>query len=176
MAESVTASQLRFVPKARRKASASAGVRSQRYKPGSSPVTRCTISTRCKRGGNGQASKGGVKVRGSVVSKMARKVSREMLLTPSKSTALRRWRINWPAEWRQAGGDGGGHAINSPDSGCFAFAAFRSEAVMASSITGHSTCKWLNRLACPNHSMAVPAAGDRVVRSEEGRVGEEGRS
>src|ERR1039458_9937151 len=155
MAESVTASQLRFVPKARRKASASDGVRSEKYKPGSSPVTRCTISTRCKRGGNGQASKGGVKVRGSVVSKMARKVFREMLLTPSKSTALRRWRINWPAEWRQAGGDGGGHAINSPDSGCFAFAAFRSEAVMASSITGHSTCKWLNRLARPNHSMEI---------------------
>jgi len=33
-------------------------------------------------------------VRGSVVSRMARKVSREMLVTPSKSTALRRCRIN----------------------------------------------------------------------------------
>src|SRR6266436_7246038 len=128
MAESVTASQWRFVPTVRRKASASDGARNQRYKPGSSPVTRCTINTRCKRGGNGQASKGGVLVRGSVVSKMARKVSREMLLTPSKFTALRRWRINWPAEWTQTGGDGGGHAINSPDSSCLALAPFRSEA------------------------------------------------
>src|SRR6266581_7502279 len=110
LAEPVTASQLSFAPKPWRKESASAGVRSQRYKPGSSPVTRCTINTRCKRGGNGQASKGGGLVRGSVVSKIARKVSREMLLTPSKFTALRRWRINWPAEWPQAGGDGGGHA------------------------------------------------------------------
>src|ERR1039458_7922420 len=111
MAESVTASQWRFVPKARRKASASAGVRSQRYKPGSSPVTRCTINTRCKRGGNGHASKGGVKVRGRVVSRMARKVSRELLRTPSKFTALRRGQINGPGGGPQAGGDGGGHAV-----------------------------------------------------------------
>src|ERR1039458_8253203 len=115
MAESVTASHLRLVPKARRKASASSGVRSQRYKPGSSPVTRCTINTRCNRGGNGHASKGGAEVRGRVVSRMARKVSSEMLLTPSKFTALRRWRINWPAEWPQTGGDGGGHAIRSEE-------------------------------------------------------------
>src|SRR2546425_878791 len=59
MAESVTTSQQRFVSKARRKEPASVGVRSQRCKPGSSPVTRCTVNTRCKRGGNGQASKGG---------------------------------------------------------------------------------------------------------------------
>src|SRR6266481_7499418 len=94
---------------------------------------------------------------------MARKVSRDLLLTPSKFTALRRWRINWPAEWPQAGGDGGGHAINSRDSSCFALAPFRSEAAMASSITGHLTWKWLNRLARPNHSMAVSAGADRVV-------------
>src|ERR1043166_10021376 len=118
MAESVTASQQRFVSKSRRKEPAFVGVRNQRYKPGSSPVTRCTINTRCKRGGNGQASKGGVLVRGSVVSKMASKVSREMLLTPSNFTALRRWRINWPAEWPQTGGDGSNHAIISPDSSC----------------------------------------------------------
>ena len=34
---------------------------------------------------------------------------------------------------------------------------------MASSITGHSTWESLNRLARPNHSMAVSAAGDRFV-------------
>ena len=93
-AESVTASQSRFARKACRKASASAGARSQRYKPGSNPVIRCTNNTRCNRGGNGQASKGGADVRGSVVSRMARRVSRKMRVTPSKSTALRRWRIN----------------------------------------------------------------------------------
>ena len=80
----------------------------------------------------------------ALISRMARKVSGEMLLTPSKFTALRRWRINWPAEWPQSGGDGGGYAINSPDSGWFALAAFRSEAAMASSITGQSTWKRLN--------------------------------
>jgi site-specific DNA-methyltransferase (adenine-specific) len=88
--ESVTASHLRFAPKACRKASASTGARSQRYNPGSSPVTRCTNNTKCTRGRNGQASNGGAAVRGSVVSRMARKVSREILVTPSKSTALRR--------------------------------------------------------------------------------------
>src|SRR2546426_9012170 len=125
------ASQWRFVSKARRKAPASVGVRSQRYKPGSSPVTRCTINTRCKRGGNGQASKGGVKVRGRVVSRMARKLSREILVTPSKCTALRRWRINLPAECKQAGGDGGDQAINAPGSVFFARIAFLSEDTMA---------------------------------------------
>src|ERR1035441_7239455 len=88
--ESVTASHLRFAPKACRKASASTGARSQRYNPGSSPVTRCTNNTRCTRGRNGQASNGGAAVRGSVVSRMAKKVFREILVTPSKSTALRR--------------------------------------------------------------------------------------
>jgi len=117
------------------------------------------VQTRRKR----QASKGGAKIRGSAVSRMARKVSREMLLIPSKPTALRRWRINWPAEWPQPGGDGGDHAINLSDSGRFALAPFRSEAAMASSIAGHSTWRWLNRLARPNHSMALFASGGKVV-------------
>jgi len=71
-ARSAGVSQSGMLRKAYRKASSSAGARSQRYMPGSSPVTRCTNKTRCNRGGNGHASNGGADVRGSVASSMAR--------------------------------------------------------------------------------------------------------
>ena len=90
------------------KSASTDGSRRNKYNPGSSPATRCTIRAACTCGGVASAFQGGVFARTMSASSIAKNDSSPMCVSPSKSTALRRCRAIVANVGSRTGPRGGG--------------------------------------------------------------------